>query len=57
MSAPKLVESVPVVSAPVVLPELGPRMTRRQFLAGVIAGGVLLVGSVAWMVVGIAVTW
>lgn len=57
MSAPKLVESVPVVSAPVVLPELGPRMTRGQFLAGVITGGVLLVGSVAWMVVGIAVTW
>jgi hypothetical protein len=57
VSAPKLVESVPVVSAPVVLPELGPRMTRGQFLAGVITGGVLLVLSLVAMVVGIAVTW
>lgn len=43
MSAPKQVESIPTVTAPVVIPEVRPEMSRPRFLAGVITGGVLFV--------------
>ena len=45
MSAPKLVESIPAVTAPVRLPRIAPR--RGRFLAGVITGAALLVLDVA----------
>lgn len=48
MSAPKLVESIPAVTAPVKLPRLVPR--RGRFLAGVITGAALLVLDVGGIV-------
>ena len=46
--SPKLVESIPAVTAPVKLPRLVPR--RGQFLANVITGAGLIVLDVAGIV-------
>lgn len=54
MSAPKLAESIPAVTAPVKLPRLVPG--RAWFLANVIGGGVLLVLTVVLFVVAVVVT-
>lgn len=45
MSAPKQVGSIPTVTAPIVLPDAQPEMSRGRFLANVITAGVL--GAVA----------
>lgn len=54
MNAPKLVESIPTVSTPVLLSEL--RERRRRYLAGVITGGVLLAVTSGLGVIAIAVS-
>lgn len=54
MSAPKLTESIPTVTAPVRLPKLVRR--RGWFLVNVITGGVLLALSVVLLVVALVVT-
>lgn len=51
MSAPKLAESIPAVTAPVKLPKLVPG--RARYLAGVITGGALLVLSVALLALAV----
>lgn len=56
MSAPRQVESIPTVTAPVKVPEAGPEMSRGRFLAGVITGGVALTVAVVFFGVAIAVT-
>lgn len=48
MSAPKQVESIPTVTAPVDVPDLAPG--RRGYLAGVITGGALLALNVGLLV-------
>lgn len=54
-TAPKLVESIPIVSAPVRLPKLAP--SEASYRAGVITGAVLIVVDVVGLVLGIAVFW
>lgn len=50
MSAPKQVESIPTVTAPVVIPDAGPEMSRGKFLANVIVGAVLFVLAVGFLI-------
>ena len=54
MNAPKLVESIPTVTAPVRLSEV--RERRARFLANVITGGALLVIASVLLVLGIVVS-
>lgn len=56
MSAPKLSESIPTVTAPVKVPDAGPEMSRGRFLANVITAGVLGVAAAVLLVVAIVVT-
>lgn len=53
MTAPKLTESIPVVAAPVKMPE----PSKASYQANMIVATVLGVLAVGMAVVGIAVTW
>lgn len=56
MTAPKRVESIPAVTAPVQIPKAEETpMGRRQYLAGLIAGGVAGSLALALLVVGLVV--
>lgn len=56
MSAPRQAESIPTVTAPVVIPDAEPEMSRGRFLVGVITGGVLFVLAAVLLVVAAVVT-
>lgn len=56
MSAPRQVESIPTVTAPIDVPEAGPEMSRARFLANVITGGVLAVVAAVLLVVGMVLS-
>lgn len=58
MNAPKLVESIPTVTAPVQIPEAEaePRTSRARYLAGVVTGGVLFVLGVVLLGIGMVVS-
>lgn len=54
MSAPKLVESIPAVTAPVKLPRLTP--SRASYVANMIVAGVCGAGALVMLAIGIAVS-
>ena len=54
MSAPKLAESIPAVTAPVKLPKLTP--SDASFLANMIVAGVCGAGALVMLGVGIGLT-
>lgn len=55
MSTPRQAESLPTVTAPVVIPEARGALSRGRFLAGVIAGGVLLAVDLALLILAAVV--
>lgn len=56
MSAPRQVESIPTVTAPIDVPETGPEMSRGRFLANVITGGVLAIVATVLLVVAVVLS-
>lgn len=58
MSAPKLAESIPTVTAPVQIPEAAEEKpsSRAKYLAGVIAGAFFGSLAVGMLIVGLVVS-